>query len=130
MDNDQKFWIRIWTILAVTILALISGVQLYYNSQNDKLVAMVKAGADPIKAMCAMGDLSISGRAAVCATAASAPLMQFDTPVDAPVDPVRYEVDDKSAEVIVHAWQHGTLIGYQTYPKVEQIVVDPNYKLM
>jgi hypothetical protein len=69
MDSNQKFWLGLWAIAAFTILALITGAQLYYNAQSDKMVVMVKTGADPIKVMCATNSLEYGGRAAICATA-------------------------------------------------------------
>jgi len=58
MDNADKLWLSLWTMVAVFLL-MVCGIGTYAGHLEDsKLVQMVQAGADPIKAKCALSMTS------------------------------------------------------------------------
>lgn len=55
MDNDNI----IFVVVGIVIISIITIPTLYFNSKNAKIVEMVKAGANPLDAACALeGDRS------------------------------------------------------------------------
>ena len=63
MDNENKFWLSLWTMVAVAFLGVYAIGTYSAHLEDSKLVQMVQAGADPIKAKCA---LSLSSNRSVC----------------------------------------------------------------
>lgn len=68
--DDNTFLLRIWRLAAGTICVLV--VSIAGCSANDSriLAQMVRNGADPIAARCALGNLSTTGQV-VCAVQAA-----------------------------------------------------------
>ncbi|WP_323016395.1 hypothetical protein [Castellaniella sp.] len=72
MDHEEKFWVSLWSLVAVVAVTLILGLLLYNADKNQKIADMVKAGADPIIVSCAMGTVSEgTGASALCSLRAS-----------------------------------------------------------
>ena len=63
MDNDGKFWFSLWSMVAVTAIAITAIAAVYYVDANTKITEMVKSGADPILSKCA---ISGSNYAPIC----------------------------------------------------------------
>lgn len=66
MDNDQKFWVSIWAIVATFILAMSIALSAFNANQDALLHEMVKKGADPIIAACALKGPSGASAAPIC----------------------------------------------------------------
>lgn len=71
MDSDSKYWLSIWTLVATVIVTLIITIALYNIKSNQQIVDMVKDGADPIAARCALTGMNTNGDGAICAVAAT-----------------------------------------------------------
>lgn len=72
MDSDYQIH-AIFAITAIAIVLTISGcINVMNNSDNATMKAMVVAGADPIKARCAVKYVD-GNQAVVCAAAAAKP---------------------------------------------------------
>lgn len=56
--NDNEFWVSIWKVIAVTFIAVIVSGVTSCQMTNSRITEMVKAGADPIDAMCAVSSES------------------------------------------------------------------------
>ena len=56
MDSEGKFWLGVWMTGAVTLLIVILLSTSYFRSENQHIVDMVVAGANPIAATCALQD--------------------------------------------------------------------------
>lgn len=63
MDNENKFWLSLWTMVAVTFLTVCSIGSYSSHLEDSKLVQMVQSGADPLKAKCA---LSMTSSRSIC----------------------------------------------------------------
>ena len=63
MDSENKFWLSLWTVVAVSFLIVCSIGTYSSHLEDSKLVQMVQAGADPIKAKCA---LSMTSNRSLC----------------------------------------------------------------
>ncbi len=64
MGNENKFWLSLWTIIAMTFSILIVSITGYWIDHNAKIVELVNSGVDPVAAMCALQD--DYGRNPVC----------------------------------------------------------------
>ena len=54
MDSDNKFWLGVCALIAFGVSVLILSITLGNQLTNAKIVEMVKAGANPIAAHCAI----------------------------------------------------------------------------
>lgn len=54
MDNDQKFWLRVWGLAAIVTVVLIGSCTQGSNDRRDKWEKAVANGADPMVASCAL----------------------------------------------------------------------------
>ncbi len=52
--NDEYFWIFCWGIAAAALVSIVAISQISSQATNAKMVEMVKAGANPIAAECAL----------------------------------------------------------------------------
>ena len=58
--NDGKFWINIWSIIAVVVIVIVAGGYLYHNNKNKMIVSMIAGGTDPMEASLAVSQMSMS----------------------------------------------------------------------
>ncbi len=65
MNDDQKFWVNVWKIVAVCFCVLTLTIGGCYANQVRIISEMVEKGADPLKSECAIYGIS-SSNAAVC----------------------------------------------------------------
>ena len=66
--EENKFWFRIWAVVALTLVAMVTLGTVASQLERLELTAMVAKGADPLRAACALG---IGERnATICATLA------------------------------------------------------------
>lgn len=56
MDNENKFWLRIWGIAAIVIVVGIGACSHGSHDRRDKWEKAVSNGADPMVAACALFD--------------------------------------------------------------------------
>ncbi|MCG4273930.1 hypothetical protein [Acetobacter senegalensis] len=58
MDNDQKFWLGIWSLIAATIVSIALIISIFATCDSAKrwkvLQEMVRSGANPMAAACAI----------------------------------------------------------------------------
>jgi len=54
MDKENTYWFCLWTMAAAAILSLFALCAYSTHLENQKLVEMVRLGADPLKAKCAL----------------------------------------------------------------------------
>lgn len=60
MDDDNKFYLAIWSLVAAVIITLIASVTIGNYVSNRQMVQMVNKGADPLAARCAItGDQQV-----------------------------------------------------------------------
>lgn len=52
--DEGKFWLVLWTIVAVGVVALAGCIAAVQISDSLTIERMVKAGADPTKASCSL----------------------------------------------------------------------------
>lgn len=66
MDNENKFWLALWTMCGVCILGI--GVLMTYSAhlEDTKLTQMVENGVDPLRAKCALSSTEATKASAVC----------------------------------------------------------------
>lgn len=56
--EDNKFWFSLWTVISLAVVAIIiTALTACYHSEKH-IVELVKAGANPIEARCAIGTVS------------------------------------------------------------------------
>lgn len=55
MNNDQLFWYPIWRLLAITFFASVALIAGCVANDKRVLADMVKNGANPMAARCAIG---------------------------------------------------------------------------
>ena len=67
MDNDQKFWATLWTLLAATVVSISFSITSYALYESYAVKAMVLNGSDPLEVRCAY---EVYDRA-ICAIVAS-----------------------------------------------------------
>lgn len=72
MENENKFWFSLFTMIACTLLLF--GVIGTYSShlEDAKLVEMVDNGADPIRAKCAIMSSESSRSNTMCVSLVNA----------------------------------------------------------
>ena len=56
MDNDNKFWLRMWGINAIVIVVFIGACSHGAHDRRDKWEKAVSNGADPMVTACALFD--------------------------------------------------------------------------
>ncbi|OWT55240.1 hypothetical protein [Candidimonas nitroreducens] len=64
--EDNKFWLGFWAIAAVLGVVIATYIAITTNHTTDKIAEMVKAGADPVLAACAVTGMP-AGLCAQCA---------------------------------------------------------------
>ena len=72
MDREGRFWLGIWSLAAAVIVTFVCSIAYVNKAKNDQVVEMVKHGADPIKARCAIigqADLGPNEKALCLGTA-------------------------------------------------------------
>jgi hypothetical protein len=52
--DDNKFYAFLWTLAAIVVAGLIAGITISSLNSTRALEALIKAGADPIRARCAV----------------------------------------------------------------------------
>jgi hypothetical protein len=57
MDNDQKFWVSVWGLVAVILIVLMSLAFANGQANNKTVIELVKLGADPVAATCAVNGI-------------------------------------------------------------------------
>ena len=63
MDSEGKFWFSIWTMASFSVV-LLTAIGCYSEHLEDvKVVEMVKAGADPMRASC---SLNLTTQRSIC----------------------------------------------------------------
>lgn len=63
MDKENTFWFSLWTMVAISFLGVCAIGTYSAHLEDSKLVQMVQAGADPLKAKCA---LALSSTRSIC----------------------------------------------------------------
>lgn len=66
MDENQ-FWSRVWMTAAVSLAVLVTSCTVNNFDRRDKWEKAVANGADPIRASCALLDMSSTGDQILCA---------------------------------------------------------------
>lgn len=66
MDNEQKFWLSIWGMALVFILAVITACTINSLDRRDKWEKTVSNGADPMVTTCAVYGADTHGETAIC----------------------------------------------------------------
>jgi hypothetical protein len=66
MDRDQKFWLCVWGMVLVFLLAVILGCTMTGFDKRDKWDKAVSNGADPMVATCALHGIDTHGETAIC----------------------------------------------------------------
>jgi hypothetical protein len=56
--NENKFWLNVWTVAALTLVAVVGISTLYWQGKNNLVADMVSKGANPIAASCSLDNLS------------------------------------------------------------------------
>ena len=56
MSNDGKFWISIWIVGGLCLVAIALVFSFHYRHNNKLVAEMVKNGASPIEAACSFDD--------------------------------------------------------------------------
>jgi hypothetical protein len=56
MNSDAKFWVCMWGIAATTLVAIVITITTYNHNKNIVISEMVKNGASPVEALCALDD--------------------------------------------------------------------------
>ena len=56
MDNENRFWLRIWGIAAIVIVVGIASCSYGMHDRRDKWEKAVSNGADPMVTACALFD--------------------------------------------------------------------------
>ncbi|MFI4963625.1 MAG: hypothetical protein ACHP6H_07205 [Legionellales bacterium] len=65
MDNN-KFWLGVWAICGTVLITLMLCISVSNQSSNEKILEMVKVGADPIAANCAIVGLNNYSTPVIC----------------------------------------------------------------
>ena len=56
MTDDQKFWIRFWTIIGITLTTIIMIINISMANEDKLKTELVKQGHDPIEVSCMFDD--------------------------------------------------------------------------
>lgn len=56
MDNEYKFWLRLWGIAAMVLVCGLASCTYGMHDRRDKWEKAVANGADPMVAACALFD--------------------------------------------------------------------------
>lgn len=71
MDGNEKFWFGVWSVAAVFLLGCCAIGTIAGQLERKELTEMVKNGADPMRASCALGVGD--GTRALCTVIAAQP---------------------------------------------------------
>ena len=66
MDREQKFWLCVWGMALVFLLAVIIACTINGLDRRDKWDKAVSNGADPMVATCALYQADTHGESAIC----------------------------------------------------------------
>ena len=66
MDREQKFWLCVWGMALVFLLAVIIACTINGLDRRDKWDKAVSNGADPMVATCALFSAETTGENAIC----------------------------------------------------------------
>lgn len=72
MDKENTFWFALWTMAAGSVLLLFTLAAYSSHLEDKKLVEMVKSGANPLIAKCALSSMESSKTSTMCVTLANA----------------------------------------------------------
>ena len=53
--SDEKFWLCVWTLAAVTLCAVTAMLTIAHRNTNAAITELVKQGQSPLAASCAIG---------------------------------------------------------------------------
>ena len=53
--SDEKFWLCIWTLAAITLCAVVATMAIMHRNTNVAITELVKQGQSPLIASCALG---------------------------------------------------------------------------
>lgn len=56
MNSDDKFWVCVWGIAGATLVAIVITCMVYSHHKNLVINELVKNGASPVEALCALDD--------------------------------------------------------------------------
>lgn len=56
MSEEGKFWVRIWSLVVVVVLAVIAGTTANFMYEKHLIDSAIAAGKDPAAARCAYDD--------------------------------------------------------------------------
>lgn len=71
MDNENKFWLALWTMCGACVLGISALMTYSAHLEDSKLTHMVEKGADPLRAKCALSSVESSKSSAVCVALAN-----------------------------------------------------------
>ena len=66
MHSDEKFWIFIWAMFLVFVLATITACTINALDRRDKWEKAVSNGADPMVTACALDGVNSHADTAIC----------------------------------------------------------------
>lgn len=65
--SENKFWVTVWGLVATILIVLMAVVAFSSQATNDKIVQMVREGASPVEASCALSSMAATaGEAIIC----------------------------------------------------------------
>lgn len=67
MSEEGQFWVSVWKVAGATFVGLATVVAGCQSYQTASVKEMVKNGADPLRAACAVNHSDTSARCAVLA---------------------------------------------------------------
>lgn len=56
ITNESKFWLLLWCIGALALVAIVGQSLDYWKDHNTKIVQLIKDGVSPVEALCALQD--------------------------------------------------------------------------
>lgn len=58
MNSDDKFWISIWSIVALTIILVVVYLFIYSYNKKELIAQTIDKGHDPMEVYCALDNSS------------------------------------------------------------------------
>lgn len=55
--EEREFWFRVWAIVALVVMAIVTGLLIYFINTSRMIGRMAVAGVDPIIAACSMNSI-------------------------------------------------------------------------